>query len=160
MKKTNMVTKFATFNGHEGELIEDSYHRFCNMINKLIKNGLKKSKKEINIQYEDEYDIPFDAGVNESGTKDDMSDMKKSLALITRSMNKQEIYSKVHVFQQSLCEARDRYEPRDRNRRYWRPPEPRKYDYGGRANYQRQHEKDKPEKKGKEVKKDDIGPTC
>ncbi|KAJ9547375.1 LOW QUALITY PROTEIN: hypothetical protein OSB04_019918 [Centaurea solstitialis] len=44
MKKTNLLTKFATFKGREGELFEDTYHRFCNMINELGKNDLKNCK--------------------------------------------------------------------------------------------------------------------
>ncbi|KAJ9536483.1 hypothetical protein OSB04_un000320 [Centaurea solstitialis] len=51
MKRTNLLTKLATFKGREGELLEDTYHRFCNMINELRKNNLKKSQLDINIQF-------------------------------------------------------------------------------------------------------------
>ncbi|KAJ9551856.1 hypothetical protein OSB04_015901 [Centaurea solstitialis] len=51
MKRSNLLTKFATFKGREGELVEDTYHRFCTMINELRKNKLKKSQLEINIQF-------------------------------------------------------------------------------------------------------------
>ncbi|KAJ9545582.1 hypothetical protein OSB04_025289 [Centaurea solstitialis] len=51
MKRTNLLTKFATFKGREGELLEDTYHRFCTMINELRKNNLKKSQLDINIQF-------------------------------------------------------------------------------------------------------------
>ncbi|KAJ9560937.1 hypothetical protein OSB04_006097 [Centaurea solstitialis] len=51
MKRSNLLTKFATFKGREGELLEDTYHRFCTMINELRKNKLKKSQLEINIQF-------------------------------------------------------------------------------------------------------------
>ncbi|KAJ9545590.1 hypothetical protein OSB04_025297 [Centaurea solstitialis] len=51
MKRTNLLTKFATFKGREGELLEDNYHRFCTMINELRKNNLKKSQLDINIQF-------------------------------------------------------------------------------------------------------------
>ncbi|KAJ9542424.1 hypothetical protein OSB04_028930 [Centaurea solstitialis] len=58
-----------------------------------------------------------------------------------------------------------RYEdPRDRRfdepKRYERKPEPRRYEQGGRTDYQKPEETAKPEDKGKEVKKADGGPTC
>ncbi|KAJ9553548.1 hypothetical protein OSB04_017593 [Centaurea solstitialis] len=162
MKRTNLLTKFATFKGREGELLEDTYHRFCTMINELRKNNLKKSQLDINIQfinslrsewrrfasnlqqnrnledldihelfellnhnqdevleilgtekkpekytdplalvvdrrqyssgrssrYEEDYDIPSDIGERGSESDEEMSDMKKALALITRTMAK------------------------------------------------------------------------
>ncbi|KAJ9559742.1 hypothetical protein OSB04_004902 [Centaurea solstitialis] len=285
MKRTNLLTKFATFKGREGELLEDTYHRFCTMINELRKNNLKKSQLDINIQfinslrsewrrfasnlqqnrnledldihelfellnhnqdevleilgtekkpekyadplalvvdrrqyssgrssrYEEDYDIPSDIGERGSESDEEMSDMKKALALITRTMAKRTsrkpLSSNNHRYSSGRrYEARDRYEPKndarryeratetdnrryedsrerryeeprerryeerryedprdrrfDEPKRYERKPEPRRYEQGGRTDYQRPEEAAKPEDKGKEVKKADGGPTC
>ncbi|KAJ9540906.1 hypothetical protein OSB04_027412 [Centaurea solstitialis] len=285
MKRTNLLTKFATFKGREGELLEDTYHRFCTMINELRKNNLKKSQLDINIQfinslrsewrrfasnlqqnrnledldihelfellnhnqdevleilgtekkpekytdplalvvdrrqyssgrssrYEEDYDIPSDIGERGSESDEEMSDMKKALALITRTMAKRTsrkpLSSNNHRYSSGRrYEARDMYEPKndarryeratetdnrryedsrerryeeprerryeerryedprdrrfDEPKRYERKPEPRRYEQGGRTDYQRPEEAAKPEDKGKEVKKADGGPTC
>ncbi|KAJ9535875.1 hypothetical protein OSB04_un000963 [Centaurea solstitialis] len=285
MKRTNLLTKFATFKGREGELLEDTYHRFCTMINELRKNNLKKSQLDINIQfinslrsewrrfvsnlqqnrnledldihelfellnhnqdevleilgtekkpekytdplalvvdrrqyssgrssrYEEDYDISSDIGERGSESDEEMSDMKKALALITRTMAKRTsrkpLSSNNHRYSSGRrYEARDRYEPKndarryeratetdnrryedsrerryeeprerryeerryedprdrrfDEPKRYERKPEPRRYEQGGRADYQKSEETAKPEDKGKEVKKADGGPTC
>ncbi|KAJ9565352.1 hypothetical protein OSB04_001318 [Centaurea solstitialis] len=285
MKRTNLLTKFATFKGQEGELLEDTYHRFCTMINELRKNNLKKSQLDINIQfinslrsewrrfasnlqqnrnledldihelfellnhnqdevleilgtekkpekytdplalvvdrrqyssgrssrYEEDYDIPSDIGERGSESDEEMSDMKKALALITRTMAKRTsrkpLSSNNHRYSSGRrYEARDKYEPKNdarryeratetdnrryedsRERRYEEPrerryeerryedprdrrfdepkkyerkPEPRRYEQGGRTDYQKPEEAAKPEDKGKEVKKADGGPTC
>ncbi|KAJ9558101.1 hypothetical protein OSB04_012715 [Centaurea solstitialis] len=285
MKRTNLLTKFATFKGGEGELLEDTYHRFCTMINELRKNNLKKSQLDINIQfinslrsewrrfasnlqqncnledldihesfellnhnqdevleilgtekkpekytdplalvvdrrqyssgrssrYEEDYDIPSDIGERGSESDEEMSDMKKALALITRTMAKRTsrkpLSSNNHRYSSGRrYEARDRYEPKndarryeratetnnrryedsrerryeeprerryeerryedpkdrrfDEPKRYERKPEPRRYEQGGRADYQKPEETAKPDDKGKEVKKADGGPTC
>ncbi|KAJ9567157.1 LOW QUALITY PROTEIN: hypothetical protein OSB04_003123 [Centaurea solstitialis] len=285
MKRTNLLTKFATFNGREGELLEDTYHRFCTMINELRKNNLKKSQLDINIQfinslrsewrrfasnlqqnrnledldihelfellnhnqdevleilgtekkpekytdplalvvdrrqyssgrssrYEEDYDIPSDIGERGSESDEEMSDMKKALALITRTMAKRTsrkpLSSNNHRYSSGRrYEARDRYEPKndarryeratetdnrryddqrdrryeeprerryeerryedprdrrfDEPKRYERKPEPRRYEQGGRTDYQKPEDAAKPEDKGKEVKKADGGPTC
>ncbi|KAJ9546646.1 hypothetical protein OSB04_019189 [Centaurea solstitialis] len=281
MKRTNLLTKFATFKGREGELLEDTYHRFCTMINELRKNNLKKSQLDINIQfinslrsewrrfasnlqqnrnledldihelfellnhnqdevleilgtekkpekytdplalvvdrrqyssgrssrYEEDYDIPSDIGERGSESDEEMSDMKKALALITRTMAKRTsrkpLSSNNHRYSSGRrYEARDRYEPKNdarryeratetdnrryedsRERRYEEPRErryeerryevprdrrfeepkryePRRYEQGGRTDYQKPEEATKPEDKGKEVKKADGGPTC
>ncbi|KAJ9548250.1 LOW QUALITY PROTEIN: hypothetical protein OSB04_020793 [Centaurea solstitialis] len=281
MKRTNLLTKFATFKGREGELLEDTYHRFCTMINELRKNNLKKSQLDINIQfinslrsewrrfasnlqqnrnledldihelfellnhnqdevleilgtekkpekytdplalvvdrrqyssgrssrYEEDYDIPPDIGERGSESDEEMSDMKKALALITRTMAKRTsrkpLSSNNHRYSSGRrYEARDRYEPKNdarryeratetdnrryedsRERRYEEPRErryeerryevprdrrfeepkryePRRYEQGGRTDYQKPEEAAKPEDKGKEVKKADGGPTC
>ncbi|KAJ9545172.1 hypothetical protein OSB04_024879 [Centaurea solstitialis] len=285
MKITNLLTKFATFKGREAELLEDTYHRFCTMINELRKNNLKKSQLDINIQfinslrsewrrfasnlqqnrnledldihelfellnhnqdevleilgtekkpekytdplalvvdrrqyssgrssrYEEDYDIPSEIGERGSESDEEMSDMKKALALITRTMAKRTsrkpLSSNNHRYSSGRrYEARDRYEPKndarryeratetdnrryedsrerryeeprerryeerryedprdrrfDEPKRYERKPEPRRYEQGGRADYQKPEETAKPEDKGKEVKKADGGPTC
>ncbi|KAJ9538141.1 hypothetical protein OSB04_030874 [Centaurea solstitialis] len=258
MKRTNLLTKFATFKGREGELLEDTYHRFCTMINELRKNNLKKSQLDINIQfinslrsewrrfasnlqqnrnledldihelfellnhnqdevleilgtekkpekytdplalvvdrrqyssgrssrYEEDYDIPSDIGERGSESDEEMSDMKKALALITRTMAKRTsrkpLSSNNHRYSSGRrYEARDRYEPKNDARRYERQlrqitegmkiqesggmksrgREDMKKE-GGRTDYQKPEETAKPEDKGKEVKKADGGPTC
>ncbi|KAJ9547551.1 hypothetical protein OSB04_020094 [Centaurea solstitialis] len=285
MKRTHLLTKFATFKGREGELLEDTYHRFSTMINELRKNNLKKSQLDINIQfinslrskwrrfasniqqnrnledvdihelfellnhnqdevleilgtekkaekyadplalvvdrkhyhsgkstrYEDDYDVTSDTGEKGSDSDEEMNDMKRALALITRSMSKRNarkpMSSNNHRYSsRRRYEPRDRYEsrndarryekpaefdtrrnddqrdrryeeprerryeerryedPRDRRfdepKRYERKPEPRRYEQGGRTDYQKPEETAKPEDKGKEVKKADGGPTC
>ncbi|KAJ9544769.1 hypothetical protein OSB04_024476 [Centaurea solstitialis] len=285
MKRTNLLTKFATFKGREGELLEDTYHRFCTMINELRKNNLKKSQLDINIQfinslrsewrrfasniqqnrnledldihelfellnhnqdevleilgtekkaekyadplalvvdrkhyhsgkstrYEDDYDVPSDTGEKGSDSDEEMNDMKRALALITRSMSKRNARKPMSSNNNRYSsgrryEPRDRYEsrndarryekpaefdtrryddqrdrryeeprerryeerryedPRDRRfdepKRYERKPEPRRYEQGGRTDYQKPEEAAKPEDNGKEVKKADGGPTC
>ncbi|KAJ9566851.1 hypothetical protein OSB04_002817 [Centaurea solstitialis] len=280
MKRTNLLTKFATFKGREGEVLEDTYHRFCTMINELRKNNLKKSQLDINIQfinslrsewrrfssniqqnrnledldihelfellnhnqdevleilgtekkaekyadplalvvdrrhyhsgkssrYEDDYDVPSDTGEKGSESDEELNDTKRALALITRSMSKRNarkpMSSNNHQYSSGRrYEPRDRYEsrndarryekpaefdtrryddqrdrryddsrerryedPRDRRfdepKRYERKPESRRYEQGGRTDYQKPEETAKPEDKGKEMKKADGGPTC
>ncbi|KAJ9535723.1 hypothetical protein OSB04_un001123 [Centaurea solstitialis] len=162
-------------------------------------------------RYEDDYDIPSDIGEKGSDSDEEMNDMKRALALITRSMSKRNarkpMSSNNHRYSSGRrYEPRDRYEsrndarryekpaefdtrryddqrdrryeeprerryeerryedPRDRRfdepKRYERKPEPRRYEQGGRADYQKPEETAKPEDKGKEVKKADGGPTC
>ncbi|KAJ9562450.1 hypothetical protein OSB04_007610 [Centaurea solstitialis] len=209
MKRTNLLTKFATFKGREGELLEDTYHRFCTMINELRKSNLKKSQLDINIQfinslrsewrrfasniqqnrnledldihelfellnhnqdevleilgtekkaekyadplalvvdrrhyhsgkstrYEDDYDVPSDTGEKGSESDEEMNDIKRALALITRSMSKRNarkpMSSNNHRYSSGRrYEPRDRYESRNDARRYEKPAEfdTRRYD--------------------------------
>ncbi|KAJ9542492.1 hypothetical protein OSB04_028998 [Centaurea solstitialis] len=197
MKRTNLLTKFATFKGREGELLEETYHRFCTMINELRKNNLKKSQLDINIQfinslrrqysserssrYEEDYDIPSDIGERGSESDEEMSDMKKALALITRTMAKRTsrkpLSSNNHRYSSGRrYEARDRYEPKNDARRYERATEtdnrryeerryedPRDRRFDEPKRYERKPEPRRYEQgddKGKEVKKADGGPTC
>ncbi|KAJ9535164.1 hypothetical protein OSB04_un001757 [Centaurea solstitialis] len=198
MKRSNLLTKFATFKGHEGELLEETYHRLCTMINELRKNKLKKSQLEINIQfinslcsewrrfasniqhnrnledidihelyellnhnqdevletmsnmkkvekyadplalvadrrqftsgrslrYEDEYDVPSDNGEKGSDSDEEMNDMKKALALITRTLSKRNLRKPMSSNNHRYYSGK-RYEtkPRGEVRRYERPAE-------------------------------------
>ncbi|KAJ9547499.1 hypothetical protein OSB04_020042 [Centaurea solstitialis] len=45
-------------------------------------------------------------------------------------------------------------------KRFEKPAEAKRFEQGGRADYQKPEEKAKLEDKGNEVKKDDTGPTC
>ena len=188
-KKSNLLTKFATFKGREGELLEQTYIRFYSMVNELRKNGLKKTNLEINIQFinslrsklrrftsniqqnrdldeidihelyemlnhnqdeilesekkisrpvsdplalvaerrhgqhsrsarvEIDSDIPSDEGEDGSGSKNELHEMKKSIALLSRSLNKK--YSRrptsnKHRFSSSSgkrYESRERFDP-------------------------------------------------
>ncbi|KAJ9566187.1 hypothetical protein OSB04_002153 [Centaurea solstitialis] len=239
MKRTNLLTKFATFKGREGELLEDTYHRsewrrFASNIQQnrnledldihelfeLLNHNQdevleilgteKKAEKYADplalrhyhsgksTHYEDEYDVPSDAGEKGSESDEEMNDMKRALALITRSMSKRNarkpMSSNNHRYSSGRrYEPRDRYEPRNDSRRYEKPaefdtrryddsrerryedpkdrrfdepkryerkPESRRFEHGGRADYQKPEEKANPEDKGKEVKKADGGQTC
>ena len=194
-KKSNLLTKFATFKGREGELLEETYIRFCSMVNELRKNGLKKTNLEINIQFinslrsewrrfasniqqncdldeidiQEQYemlnhnqdeileilesekkisrpvsdplalvaerrhgqhsrsarveidsDIPSDEGEDGSGSESDLHEMKKAIALLSRSLNKK--YSRRptsnnHRFSSSSgkrYDSRERFDPRDK----------------------------------------------
>ncbi|KAJ9562108.1 hypothetical protein OSB04_007268 [Centaurea solstitialis] len=163
MKRSNLLTKFATFKGRKGELLEDTYHRLCTMINELRKNKLKKSQLEINIQfinslrsewrrfasniqqnrnledidihelqftsgrsprYEDEYDVPSDNGEKGSDSDEEMNDMKKALALITRTLSKRNLRKPMSSNNHRYYSGK-RYEtkPRGEVRRYERPAE-------------------------------------
>ncbi|KAJ9560873.1 hypothetical protein OSB04_006033 [Centaurea solstitialis] len=207
MKRTNLLTKFATFKGREGELLEDTYHRFCTMINELRKNNLKKSQLDINIQfinslrsewrrfasnlqqnrnledldihelfellnhnqdkvleilvidrrqyssgrssrYEEDYDIPSDIGERRSESDEEMSDMKKALALITKTMAKRTsrkpLSSNNHRYSSGRrYEARDRYEPKNDARRYERATETdnRRYEDSRERRYEEPRER-------------------
>ncbi|KAJ9561035.1 LOW QUALITY PROTEIN: hypothetical protein OSB04_006195 [Centaurea solstitialis] len=216
MKRTNLLTKFATFKGREGELLEDTYHRFCTMINELRKNNLKKSQLDINIQfinslrsewrrfasniqqnrnledldihelfvllnhnqdevleilgtekkaekyadplalvvdrrhyhsgkstrYEDDYDVPSDTGVKGSESDEEVNDMKRALALITRSMSKRNarkpMSSNNHWYSSGRrYEPRDRYElPEDMRNLLNLIPEDRRYDDSRERRYE------------------------
>ncbi|KAJ9542158.1 hypothetical protein OSB04_028664 [Centaurea solstitialis] len=150
-------------------------------------------------RYEEDYDIPSDIGERGSESDEEMSDMKKALALITRTMAKRTsrkpLSSNNHRYSSGRrYEARDRYEPKNDARRYERATEtdnkryeeprerryeerrfvdtrdkrfeepkryePRRFEQGGKADYQKPEETAKPDDKGKEVKKADGGPTC
>ncbi|KAJ9547523.1 LOW QUALITY PROTEIN: hypothetical protein OSB04_020066 [Centaurea solstitialis] len=140
-----------------------------------------------------DYDVPSDIDERGSESDEEMSDMKKALALITRTMTKE--------LQGNLClpttigipvaegmklgigtnqrmmleDSRERkyeepkerrYEERrfadTRDRRIEEPKryEPRRFEQGGRADYQKPEEKAKPDDKGKDPKKDVAGPNC
>ncbi|KAJ9562408.1 hypothetical protein OSB04_007568 [Centaurea solstitialis] len=158
-------------------------------------------------RYEEDYDVLSDIGERGSESDEEMSDMKKALALITRTMAKRTSRKSLSSNNHRYCsgrryEARDRYESKNdarryeratetdnrryedsRERRYEEPRErryeerrfadsrdkrfeepkryePRRFEQGGRADYQKPEETAKPEDKGKEVKKADGGPTC
>ncbi|KAJ9553830.1 hypothetical protein OSB04_017875 [Centaurea solstitialis] len=268
MKSSNLLTKFATFKGREGELLEDTYHslnwkstsnsstlcsewrRFASNIqqNRNLEDidihelfellnhnqdevletlgNSKKVEKHADplalvvdqrlytsgrlSRYEDEYDVLSDVCERGSDFNEEMNDMKKALALIKRTMSRRNSghpmssnnhryysgrryddqprgdvrrYEKPVEFETKRYEEprERRYEERryqdriyddqekryeDKKRRYDesirfdRHPEPRRFEQGGRANYQKPYEKVKPDDKGKEPKKDNGSPTC
>ncbi|KAJ9547452.1 hypothetical protein OSB04_019995 [Centaurea solstitialis] len=79
-------------------------------------------------RYEEDYDIPSDVGERGSEYDEEMSDMKKALALITRTMAKRTsrkpLSSNNHRYSNGKrYEARDRYEPKNEARRFERTTE-------------------------------------
>ncbi|KAJ9557628.1 hypothetical protein OSB04_012242 [Centaurea solstitialis] len=168
MKRTNLLTKFATFKGREGELLEDTYHRFYTMINELRKNNLKKSQLDINIQFINSLRSKWrrfasnlqqnrnleDLDIHElfellnHNQDEEMSDMKKALALITRTMAKRTsrkpLSSNNHRYSSGRrYEARDRYEPKNDSRRYERATETdnRRYEDSRERRYEEPRER-------------------
>ncbi|KAJ9565746.1 hypothetical protein OSB04_001712 [Centaurea solstitialis] len=223
MKRSNLLTKFATFKGREGELLEDTYHRFYTMINELRKNKIKKSQLEINIQfinslrsewrrfasniqrnrnledidihelyellnhnqdevletmsnmkkvekyadplalvadrgqftsgrsprYEDEYNVSSDNAEKGSDSDEEMNDMKKALALITRTLSKRNLRKPMSSNNHRYYSGK-RYEtkPRGELRKYERPTEsdtrryeePREHRYDDRRYQERRYD--------------------
>ena len=51
IKIANVLTTYDGFKARDGELLESTYHRYCNLLNDLRKNGIQKSDVEINIKF-------------------------------------------------------------------------------------------------------------
>ena len=51
IKVANVLTNFDGFKAREGELLESTNHRYCNLLNNLRKNGIYKSDMEINLKF-------------------------------------------------------------------------------------------------------------
>ncbi|KAJ9541350.1 hypothetical protein OSB04_027856 [Centaurea solstitialis] len=75
-------------------------------------------------RYEDEYDVPSDNGAKGSDSDEEMNDMKKALALITRTLSKRNLRKPMSSNNHRYYTGK-RYEnkPRGEVRRYERPAE-------------------------------------
>ena len=51
IKVTKCLTTYEAFKGREGELLESTYNRYCNLLNEHRKNGIQKTNLEINIKF-------------------------------------------------------------------------------------------------------------
>ena len=51
IKVANALTSYDGFKAREGELLESTYHCYCNLLNELRKNGIHKSDMEINLKF-------------------------------------------------------------------------------------------------------------
>ncbi|KAJ9535957.1 LOW QUALITY PROTEIN: hypothetical protein OSB04_un000880 [Centaurea solstitialis] len=50
MKVTNIIKRYEQFKAREDEKLDDTYERFCNLLNELRKNGITKTKIENNVK--------------------------------------------------------------------------------------------------------------
>ncbi|KAJ9565777.1 hypothetical protein OSB04_001743 [Centaurea solstitialis] len=51
MKVTNIIKRYEQFKAKEDEKLDDTYERFCNLLNELRKNGISKTKIENNVKF-------------------------------------------------------------------------------------------------------------
>ncbi|KAJ9557314.1 hypothetical protein OSB04_011928 [Centaurea solstitialis] len=51
MKVTNIIKRYEQFKAREDEKLDDTYERFCNLLNELRKNEITKTKIENNIKF-------------------------------------------------------------------------------------------------------------
>ncbi|KAJ9561790.1 hypothetical protein OSB04_006950 [Centaurea solstitialis] len=51
MKVTNIIKRYEQFKAREDEKLDDTYERFCNLLNELRKNGITKTKIENNVKF-------------------------------------------------------------------------------------------------------------
>ncbi|KAJ9564242.1 hypothetical protein OSB04_000208 [Centaurea solstitialis] len=51
MKVTNIFKRYEQFKAREDEKLDDTYERFCNLLNELRKNGITKTKIENNVKF-------------------------------------------------------------------------------------------------------------
>ncbi|KAJ9566854.1 hypothetical protein OSB04_002820 [Centaurea solstitialis] len=56
MKVTNIIKRYEQFKAREDEKLDDTYERFCNLLNELRKNGITKTKIENNVNQDDVQD--------------------------------------------------------------------------------------------------------
>ena len=51
IKVTNFLTQYEGFKAKDGEMLEQTYTRYCSLLNNLRKNNLPKQNLEINIKF-------------------------------------------------------------------------------------------------------------
>ncbi|KAJ9542388.1 hypothetical protein OSB04_028894 [Centaurea solstitialis] len=51
MKVTNIIKRYEQFKARDDEKLDDTYERFCNLLNELRKNGITKTKIENNVKF-------------------------------------------------------------------------------------------------------------
>ncbi|KAJ9545673.1 hypothetical protein OSB04_025380 [Centaurea solstitialis] len=50
-KVTNIIKRYEQFKARDDEKLDDTYERFCNLLNELRKNGITKTKIENNVKF-------------------------------------------------------------------------------------------------------------
>ncbi|KAJ9553680.1 hypothetical protein OSB04_017725 [Centaurea solstitialis] len=51
MKVTNIIKRYEQFKTRDDEKLDETYERFCNLLNELRKNGITKTKIENNVKF-------------------------------------------------------------------------------------------------------------
>ncbi|KAJ9543634.1 hypothetical protein OSB04_023341 [Centaurea solstitialis] len=51
MKVTNIIKQYEQFKARDDEKLDETYERFCNLLNELRKNGITKTKIENNVKF-------------------------------------------------------------------------------------------------------------
>ncbi|KAJ9541501.1 hypothetical protein OSB04_028007 [Centaurea solstitialis] len=51
MKVTNIIKRYEQFKARDDEKLDETYERFCNLLNELRKNGITKTKIENNVKF-------------------------------------------------------------------------------------------------------------
>ncbi|KAJ9560845.1 hypothetical protein OSB04_006005 [Centaurea solstitialis] len=51
MKVTNIIKRYEQFKARDEEKLDETYERFCNLLNELRKNGITKTKIENNVKF-------------------------------------------------------------------------------------------------------------
>ncbi|KAJ9551855.1 hypothetical protein OSB04_015900 [Centaurea solstitialis] len=93
MKVTNIIKRYEQFKEREDEKLDDTYERFCNLLNELRKNGITKTKIENNVKFltnlqpsQDDDQDALDAKVKSEKEKAD------TLALMADKRGKQVVH--------------------------------------------------------------------
>nr|GEZ13569.1 hypothetical protein [Tanacetum cinerariifolium] len=103
-KKAAVLYEYETFKATEGELLLDTYIRYLQVINDLRKCGSKKKTvvvtsdplaliaEKTNVSRSKEKVVV--SSNSEASEADDLSELKKSTALLAKSFNRRNFYSK------------------------------------------------------------------
>ncbi|KAJ9553200.1 hypothetical protein OSB04_017245 [Centaurea solstitialis] len=85
MKVTNIIKRYEQFKAREDEKLDDTYERFCNLLNELRKNGITKTKIENNVKARsDSSDTPEVS----SDSDVDVAEFKQAMAMMTKAFQR------------------------------------------------------------------------